>query len=321
MKLATMRDQNRHRLAIVTATGLVDVANSLPGVAEACDVGQLLSLGDPARAAVNSLAADPSQGIPYTGEPEFAPPVLAPSKIIGIGLNYRRHAAEGGVRVPDRPILFAKFPSALVGAGAPVFLHPITKQLDYEAELAVVIGRRARSVVAEDAQDYVAGYVCANDISARDLQHGQPGAQWLHGKTLDSFCPTGPYLVTPDEIGDWRQIRIRAWVNGELRQDELCADMVFGVEQLIAFITAGITLEPGDMILTGTPAGVGLGFEPPKWLTVGDVVEVELSGLGRLTSPVVTGDSPVPASADDTGDGTGGHVPAARFADDESATE
>lgn len=289
MKLATLHVGDDHRVALATPDGLVDVAASLPAAAGTPDVGRLIGLGEPVLAAVRELAAEPTAERLYDAEPEFAPPVPAPPKIIGIGLNYRRHAAEGGVAVPDRPILFAKFPNALAGSGDPVPHHPITKQLDYEAELAVVIGRRARRVSVADAHNYVAGYMCANDISARDLQHGQPGGQWLHGKTLDGFCPTGPYLVTADEIGDWREIRIRAWVNGELRQDELCADMVFGVEELIAYISAGVTLEPGDMILTGTPSGVGLGFDPPKWLNPGDVVEVELAGLGMLTSPIVAG--------------------------------
>src|SRR4051812_16263315 len=166
MRLATVREGDRHRLVLATTTGFVDVAESLPEIAEARDAGELLALGERAIGAVMGLADEPARGQPYGGPGHLAPPVLAPSKIIGVGLNYRRHAIESGYPLPDRPILFAKFASSLVGAGAPVVHHESTRQLDYEAELAVVIGRRARRVAAKDAEAHIAGYMCANDISA-----------------------------------------------------------------------------------------------------------------------------------------------------------
>jgi 2-keto-4-pentenoate hydratase/2-oxohepta-3-ene-1,7-dioic acid hydratase in catechol pathway len=284
MKVASGRIDGELRLLRVDDDGLLDVAATDPQLAPFRDVGDLLRAGDAVLEAVRALdggvLVDP-------GDVTYAPPIAAPSKLIGIGLNYRRHAAEGGVPVPAQPIVFAKYPNALIGAEAPIVDSPLTSELDYEAELGVVIGKRARGVPIERALEFVGGYVNVNDVSARDLQHSHEGSQWVHGKTLDTFCPMGPYVVTPDEAGAWQDIRVRAWVNGELRQDEHCRDMVFGVEELIAYLSAGITLEPGDVILTGTPAGVGLGFSPPKWLAPGDVVEVELSGLGRLRSPVV----------------------------------
>jgi 2-keto-4-pentenoate hydratase/2-oxohepta-3-ene-1,7-dioic acid hydratase in catechol pathway len=284
MKLATGLLDGTPRLLTDVGGEWIDVAASAPSLAGVHDAGGLLRAGRDAIETVRGLTGG------VTVDPEavrFAPPVLAPSKIICIGLNYRRHAAEGGVPVPAQPIVFAKYPNTLVGSGAAIVDSPLTRELDYEAELAVVIGTRARGVPAERALEVVGGYANANDVSARDLQHAHEGSQWVHGKTLDTFCPMGPYLVTPDEAGPWQDIRVRGWVNGELRQDEQCRDMVFGVEELIEYLSAGITLEPGDVILTGTPSGVGLGFSPPKWLAPGDVVEVELSGLGRLRSPVV----------------------------------
>lgn len=189
--------------------------------------------------------------------------------------------------IPQTPIIFAKFASSLVGSGEPVVHHSLTSELDYEAELAVVIGETARRVSRNQARQVVAGYMCANDVSARDLQHGLAGGQWMYGKTLDSFCPTGPFFVTADEVPDWREIRMQTWVNGELRQDELAGDMIFGVEELITYVSQAITLEAGDVILTGTPSGVGMGSKPPRWLQAGDTVEIELSGLGRLVSPII----------------------------------
>ena len=289
MRLATLRAGNGTQLHVELDGRLVSVASLEPELSGIDDVGALLRAGPGVlgrlRAACESSARHDATG---AARPRWAPPVTRPAKIIGIGLNYRKHAEEGGAQIPDTPIIFSKFPNSLVGSGEPVVHHPITSELDYEAELAVVIGQTARAVSRERAGEVIAGYMCSNDVSARDLQHGLAGDQWVYGKTLDTFCPAGPFLVTPDEAGDWREIRLRTWVNGELRQDELCADMIFGVEELISYISEAITLEPGDMILTGTPSGVGLGFKPPRWLTLGDVVEIELTGLGRLLSPIVS---------------------------------
>jgi 2-keto-4-pentenoate hydratase/2-oxohepta-3-ene-1,7-dioic acid hydratase in catechol pathway len=294
MRLATVRTSDGLRIAVDSPLGLVDLAAALPVFSGQDDASDVLRSDHAVVAEVQRLAASGSPQACLIRAPlGFGPPVRRPSKIIGIGLNYRRHAAEGNVPVPDSPILFAKFPTALAGSGEPVSGSSLTSELDYEGELAVVIGREARRVSESDAPHYIAGFMCANDISARDLQHGMPGAQWVYGKTLDGFAPTGPYLVTPDEIGDWRDIRIQTRVNGESRQDEICADMIFGVEELISFISQGITLLPGDVILTGTPAGVGMGFRPARWLWPGDRVEVELTGLGTLVTPIAEADGTV----------------------------
>lgn len=287
MRLATARVDGTHRLWLETESGMLDVAAARTDLAPLQDVGALLRAGDAALSAVGELKAGDGPTVAVT-DLDLAAPVVAPSKIICIGLNYRKHAAESGLQIPPHPVMFAKFANALAGSGDPVVCPPITERLDYEGELGVIIGRRAQRVTRDEAAAYVAGYVAANDISARDLQLGDPGSQWLRGKTLDGFAPMGPFFVTRDDVDDWRAIRIATRVNGELRQDESCGDMVFGVEELVAFISEGITLEPGDIILTGTPSGVGLGFDPPRWLKPGDVVEIELTGLGTLVSPIAT---------------------------------
>ena len=211
-------------------------------------------------------------------------PVPHPGKVIGIGRNYADHARETGAAVPDRPQLFGMWSNAVVGPGAPIRYPAITAALDYEAELVVVIGRTASQVSAAHALDHVLGYTCGNDVSARDLQHGD--TQWIRGKALDSFAPIGPWIVTADEIPDPQALHIRGLVNGEVRQDDTTAHMLFGVAELIEFITEAITLEPGDLIFTGTPAGVGHGMEPKGYLAVGDTVQVEVEGIGTLENPV-----------------------------------
>ena len=212
-------------------------------------------------------------------------PVPNPGKVICVGRNYAEHAAETGSAVPDRPQLFAKFANAIVGPGADVIHPSITSALDYEAELVVVIGRPAARVPESRALDVVFGYMCGNDISARDLQFGD--TQWLRGKSLDTFAPTGPWIVTADEIPDPQVLGIRCVVNGEVRQADTTANMVFSVAQIIAFITEAITLEVGDVIFTGTPSGVGHGMDPPQYLTIGDEVRVEIDGIGAIEHRIV----------------------------------
>ena len=208
-----------------------------------------------------------------------------PGKIICIGLNYRRHAAESGMAVPATPVLFSKFNNTLTGHGQPVAIPPDTQQVDYEAELAFVIGRRCRHVAEADALDVVFGYCNANDVSARDLQFLT--SQWLLGKTSDGFLPLGPLLVTADEIPDPGQLRITCTVNGELRQDSNTADLIFSVPQIISYLSRYMTLEPGDVISTGTPEGVALGRADKPWLQPGDVVTVAIDGLGELTNQII----------------------------------
>jgi 2-keto-4-pentenoate hydratase/2-oxohepta-3-ene-1,7-dioic acid hydratase in catechol pathway len=211
-------------------------------------------------------------------------PIERPGKIICVGMNYRDHAAESGLEVPAQPVLFAKWPNGLVGPGEPIVLPPGCDEVDYEAELGVVIGARARGLDAAEALEAVAGYVCVNDVSARDLQFED--GQWTRAKSLDTFCPVGPRLVATNEVPDPQRLRIRCLVNGEALQDSSTEHMVFSVAEIVAFISETITLEPGDLIATGTPAGVGFTREPPIFLRPGDEVTVDIEGIGALTNPV-----------------------------------
>ena len=296
MRYATIRDANEIRL-VVGREGrylTVDRLAALGGVSSLAgfrDFGDVVRAGADAQATISSAFASIKDAADFdlAGQ-RFEPPVVAPRSIVCVGRNYLDHIREGGSPVPPVPILFAKYPNTLVGHEEPVICHRITSQLDYEGELAIVIGRRASRVSRDEAMRFVAGYTVINDISARDLQLGD--VQWIRGKSLDTFGPLGPFLVTSDEIEDWRQLRITTTVNGEVRQDATCADMIFGIPELIEFITEGITIEPGDIVATGTPAGCGIGFDPPKWLVPGDVVEVTIGGIGTLRSPIVADTRP-----------------------------
>ncbi|MPZ63319.1 MAG: hypothetical protein GEU93_18945 [Propionibacteriales bacterium] len=227
-----------------------------------------------------------SAGAVPEGEVELRCPVVRPSKILAIGLNYADHARETGATPPERPVVFAKYPNALNDPFGEVAIgEPVTTQADYEAELAVVIGRRAKRVPERDAYRHVFGYAVANDVSARDWQRAD--AQFSRSKSADTFCPIGPWVTTADEVPDPTVLRIASWVNGEPRQDSSTAQMIFAIPSLISFLSATITLEPGDVILTGTPPGVGLGAEPPRFLNPGDIVECEVEGLGRIRNRFV----------------------------------
>ena len=214
-------------------------------------------------------------------------PVPDPRKIICIGLNYRDHAAESGVPVPTEPILFSKYPTTLIGHGGQIVLPSVSHEVDYEAELVVVIGRKGRHVSRERALEYVGGYAVGHDVSARDWQLNKPGKQWMAGKTFDTFAPVGPELVTPDEVPDPQNLGIRLRLNGQTMQDSSTSQLVFGVAELIAYLSQIFTLEPGDMIFTGTPPGVGMARKPPVWLKPGDQVEVEIDRLGTLRNTVI----------------------------------
>jgi 2-keto-4-pentenoate hydratase/2-oxohepta-3-ene-1,7-dioic acid hydratase in catechol pathway len=211
-------------------------------------------------------------------------PIERPGKIVCVGLNYRDHAEEQGTQLPQAPLLFAKWPNALIGPGEPIVIPPITQQVDYEAELGVVIGERVQGVSKEHALEAVHGYLCLNDVSARDLQFGD--GQWTRGKSLDTFCPIGPELIPAADIPDPQALAIRAVVNGEVLQDSSTAKMIFTVAEIVAHVSRAITLEPGDLIATGTPAGVGAFRDPPIWLRPGDEVTIEIDGVGSLTNPV-----------------------------------
>lgn len=219
------------------------------------------------------------------GAEQLRAPVPRPGKIVCVGLNYRDHAAETGKPLPEEPVLFAKFANSVVGDCAVVSLPAATSEVDWEAELGVVVGTRASRVTVADALGHVAGYTCLNDLSARDLQ--RRGGQWTRGKAIDGFLPMGPQLVTGDEVGDPQDLAICCRLNGTPVQESSTAQMVFGVAQLVSYISQTLTLEPGDVIATGTPPGVGMAMSPPRFLRPGDVLEVQIEKLGTLTTTIV----------------------------------
>ena len=213
-------------------------------------------------------------------------PIPRPGKIVCVGLNYRDHAEEQGTELPAAPLLFAKFPTALIGPGDAIVIPPIVTKCDYEAELGVVLGATVKGVSKENALEAVAGYVVANDVSARDLQFGD--GQWTRGKSPDTFCPVGP-LVPAAAIGDPHALGIRAILNGEKVQDSTTANLIFGIDEIISYASQTSTLEAGDLVLTGTPAGVGVFRDPPRLLQPGDEITIEIDGVGSLTNPVTSG--------------------------------
>lgn len=288
MRLLTFEDGGARRLGALMGAQVVDVAAARaawrPGAAAWADMRAFLEAGPTAWA---ELAADLAghDGAPF-GRPlaglKLAAPVQ-PSKIVAIGQNYFDHVAEQNAALPERPIIFAKFPTTIIGAGDEIRWEPaLSEQIDWEAELAVVIGQRARRVRAADAYAYVFGYTVANDVTARDLQKGD--GQWVRGKSLDTFCPLGPWIVSRDEVPEPHGLPIRTRVNGETVQDSKTDQLIFRIPTLIEFITRAFTLLPGDIILTGTPPGVGAYRKPPRFLQDGDTVTVEVEGIGALTN-------------------------------------
>lgn len=278
-------------LGVRTGRGILDVQAAASRFTEWSDapvtIEALIDGGDKSRQLLDRLtdAAYQDESLFLQEEElELAPVVPKPSKIVCVGLNYRKHADECNLPYPETPILFSKFANALAGHGEDVPLPKESEKIDYEAELAIVIGKRASNVTEEDALSYVYGYCSANDVSARDLQFAT--SQWLLGKTCDKFCPIGPYLVSADEVGNPDQLHIRTYVNGELRQNSSTSDMIFSCSQIISYISRHFPLLPGDVILTGTPEGVitGLPVEKQVWLKDQDVVSVEIEKLGRLTN-------------------------------------
>jgi 2,4-didehydro-3-deoxy-L-rhamnonate hydrolase len=204
--------------------------------------------------------------------------IATPQKIVCVGLNYRDHAEEQGVDLPERPLLFAKWPNTLIGPGEPIRIPAISRNVDYEAELGVVIGTGGRHISEAEALGHVRGYICVNDVSARDLQFAD--GQWTRGKSPDTFCPVGPELVPADQISDPQALAIKCILNGETMQDSSTANMIFSVAEIISYISRTVTLEPGDLIATGTPSGVGP-------IVAGNTVEITIEGIGTLTNPVV----------------------------------
>jgi len=242
--------------------------------------------GQAARDAVTAKLANSSNGDLLSVEKvRLLAPVQHPSKILCIGLNYRDHAIESKMELPSVPTVFTKFSSAIIGPGDPIVIPRITQKPDYEAEFAVVIGKTARRVARQDWQEYVFGYTILNDVSARDVQLAT--SQWTLGKSFDSFAPIGPCIVTVDEIPDPHSISIKLSIGGEVLQDSNTRELIFRVPELIEHISSIVTLQPGDIISTGTPSGVGLGRTPQRWLQPGDEVVVDVEGIGSLRNPVI----------------------------------
>ncbi|WP_217596011.1 fumarylacetoacetate hydrolase family protein [Cohnella sp. GbtcB17] len=295
MKLLHFIRDGASRLGIRIAEGAVldvtEARGAMSGGADAAvpaTVGDAIEGGPEAIAALRALA-ERAESAYVLREEElvFAPCVPKPGKIVCVGLNYRKHAEETNAPIPQSPILFSKYGNALAAHREDIPLPAVSDQVDYEAELAIVIGRKAKDVAREEALDYVFGYCNANDLSARDLQLRT--SQWLLGKTCDKFAPIGPWLVTADEVGDPNALSISCSVNGETRQSSNTADMIFHCDEIVSYLSRHMTLEPGDLILTGTPEGVVLGYpaERQVYLKSGDVVSVEIEKLGRLTNKMV----------------------------------
>jgi 2-keto-4-pentenoate hydratase/2-oxohepta-3-ene-1,7-dioic acid hydratase in catechol pathway len=278
------------RVGVLTSAGLVDIAERARSTGDTStwlrDDLQILDLINawPEPQAELSRLVDGATAISEK-EVEFLPPVR-PGKMLAIGRNYLDHAAEGGSAPPPAPLIFMKLPNSLTAHESPIVLPTISEQVDYEAELGVVIGKRAKRVNESDALAHVFGYTLVNDVSARDLQFGD--GQWIRGKGLDTFAPLGPYITTRDEIADVQSLKIEGRLNGQTMQSSNTSFMIFKVAYLVSYISQGITLEPGDVIATGTPEGVGIFRKPPVLLKPGDTFEVEIEGLGTLRNQVVS---------------------------------
>jgi len=293
MRVVTYQAEQGPRAGALWNGRIVDLGAASGGDLP-CDVPALLAADGALERAARLLAGiDAKQG---AGLPRGAvlplrsavlrAPVPRPGKVSCLGLNYSEHAAEGGAQAPSEPIVFAKAATSVIGPGEAIVLPAASRKVDYEVELAVVIGRKARQVSAADAMQCVAGYMVLNDVSARDYQHEKPGRQWYLGKSFDTFCPTGPWLVTRDEIPDPHRLALQCEVSGEVMQSSSTAAMVFRVPEIIAYISRVFTLEPGDVIGTGTPPGVGEARTPPRFLRPGDVVRCTIEGIGVLENPV-----------------------------------
>jgi 2-keto-4-pentenoate hydratase/2-oxohepta-3-ene-1,7-dioic acid hydratase in catechol pathway len=288
MQLVTIVQNGERRLGALTSHDgqdvVIDLNRALPALPS--DILEFLAGGAESHAlATQAIAGPPAAAVLPRSAVRLGAPVPRPGKIICIGLNYRDHAAESNQAVPDFPTVFAKYASCVIGPGEPIVIPRVTSEVDYEGELAVVIGRRARDVREEEALNYVAGYAPFNDVSARDYQ--MRTSQWTIGKTFDSFGPLGPALVTADEVGDPHTLDLRVSIGDELLQSSNTRHLIFRIPFLIAYLSAVMTLDPGDVIATGTPAGVGAARSPKRWLRPGETVRVEIERLGALENPVV----------------------------------
>lgn len=281
MKLCRFYDSRRQAVyGLATKHGMIPLSALLdPQPTDETIMGRLEEV------IAAAATAKPEQAIEMPTS--LLPPVPPPEKVICIGLNYLDHAIETGAKPPTEPIVFSKFNTALIGDGDAIVLPSLSQEVDYEAELVVVIGRTTRHVAVKDALKCVAGYTCGHDVSARDWQKGRPGGQWLLGKSFDTFGPIGPWLVTTDEIPDPSNLRVRMHLSGEVVQDSTTRQLIFDIPQLISHLSKIMTLKAGDSIFTGTPPGVGMAKTPPRFLRHGDVCTVEIEGIGPLTNPCV----------------------------------
>ncbi|MFQ5513968.1 MAG: fumarylacetoacetate hydrolase family protein [Myxococcota bacterium] len=281
MRLASFRHAGRTRLCIVVSDGVVDLAVADPALPRTLPA--LLAMGPKGLARARTACEGAAARRPL--DPLALEPPVRPSKCLAIGLNYVDHVRETGRHAPEFPLFFNKQVSCIHPPFAPVHLPRVSDELDYEGELAIVIGRRARHVAPEQAPEVIGGYTILNDLSVRDWQRRAP--TMTLGKSFDTHGPLGPWLVTPDEIGDPHDLRLRTWINGELRQDASTRAMIFNCFEQVATLSTVMTLEPGDVISTGTPAGVGMAFEPPRFLRPGDRVRVEIERIGHIENEVI----------------------------------
>ena len=279
----------RVRPGLVAGDEVVDLSDPAAGLPPT--MAALLALGPSALERAGAVAAGGARRYAL-GEVRRHAPVPDPPAILAIGMNYRAHVAEMGREPPEWQYWFNKQRTAIAGPGDPIVLPAVSDMVDYEGELAMVIGRRCQHVPAARAPEVVAGYTIINDVSARDWQWRSP--TFTMGKSFDTHAPCGPELVTADELGDPGALTIRTWVNDELRQDSTTADLIFGCADMIEYLTTAFPLEPGTIIATGTPAGVGAGMDPPRFLAAGDTVRIAIEGIGELTNPVVQGGRPEP---------------------------
>jgi 2-keto-4-pentenoate hydratase/2-oxohepta-3-ene-1,7-dioic acid hydratase in catechol pathway len=282
VRLVSFHGQGGVRLGVETRIGVIDVRAAAPD--GPATMRELIAAGPQGLEQVRQAVESTGDAVPVE-DLRLAPVVPDPGKIICVGANYRKHAEEAGLPVPEQPIYFAKYQNSLAASGEEVVLPTATQKADYEVELVAVIGRTTRKVTKEAALDHVFGYATGNDLSARELQIRS--SQWMYGKAIDGFAPLGPYLVTADEVPDPQALDLQCWVNGELRQSSNTKDMVFSVADLVSDLSQIMTLEPGDVIYTGTPEGVLLGMDDPVWLKPGDEVACEVQGLGRLVTTLV----------------------------------
>jgi 2-keto-4-pentenoate hydratase/2-oxohepta-3-ene-1,7-dioic acid hydratase in catechol pathway len=292
MRLATFQDRRREqrpRPGLVSGDEVVDLTD--PAVGLPADMIAILELGDAALYTARKAAGGRARRLALS-EVEFLAPVQGPPTVLAIGMNYGSHIAELGRATPEFQVWFNKQRTCVIGPGDGIVVPAVSDQVDYEGELAMVIGRRCRHVPAARAMDVVAGFTILNDVSVRDWQWRTP--TFTMGKSFDTHGPVGPWMVTPDELGDPQGLSLRTWVNDQLRQDGSTADMLFDCAQQIEHLTTAFTLEPGDIISTGTPSGVGASFDPPKWLRPGDVVRIEIEGIGTLENPVIASPPPDP---------------------------